>query len=226
VVFDSREGVKSAVVLDQEATMRLLVVISLLAGSLVYSQEQKSYPTKFAQCKHGNDGAEMESVKIDPCFMSTPRIKKRRACILQKGASSTITITFTATRDISSPVHSKVFGVLWNRPIKFTVIKRVCANVEEEKNKRGRTQRRRQGKEKGEEKKLVIKGGGPLKGHIVSKPLECPLKAGKKYTFQYKLPISIAYPPMRVMVKWTLVEANKKRPFLCVHMPTEIKSMS
>ncbi|XP_032798050.1 NPC intracellular cholesterol transporter 2 homolog a [Daphnia magna] len=51
--------------------------------------------------------------------------------------------------------------------------------------------------------------------------LDCPLSNGKNYTYTATIPISTAYPKIKVLVKWELQEAHGKDLF-CVEIPSAI----
>jgi len=176
-----------------KAVMRVQLVLALFAVC-VFCQVAAKMP--FNKC--GENGAQVLSVDIDPCDMANP---KRPACILRRKSFSTITIKFKAKKDTSLPIFSRVHGVIGGMKVPFQVIGPACKNVE-----------------KPEEKPR----GGPFKDHAVPISLDCPLKEDQEYTFQYKLPINRAYPPMSVAVQWEMIEGKDGKPIFCVKMNTQI----
>ncbi|XP_029191176.2 NPC intracellular cholesterol transporter 2-like [Acropora millepora] len=51
--------------------------------------------------------------------------------------------------------------------------------------------------------------------------LDCPLQPNKEYTFKATLPVKSAYPDMRLVVKWQLLDQNANSIF-CFELPVQI----
>ncbi|XP_007939560.1 NPC intracellular cholesterol transporter 2 [Orycteropus afer afer] len=53
--------------------------------------------------------------------------------------------------------------------------------------------------------------------------IDCPIQKDKTYSYLNKLPVKNEYPTIKLVVKWELLDDNKKRLF-CWEIPVEIKS--
>ncbi|GAB1601458.1 NPC intracellular cholesterol transporter 2 homolog a-like [Argonauta hians] len=53
------------------------------------------------------------------------------------------------------------------------------------------------------------------------KNLECPLKKGQKYTYKSLIPISTSYPSLKLVVEYSIKNADGKAAF-CIDIPAQI----